>query len=89
MPVRLWLALGGLVAVMLIATWAITTAYQAGQEAERTAALQRAIKAYQSREVIDNEVGRADLIDICVSIGGVRDQCADELRRMEETAGSE
>lgn len=60
--------------------------HQRGAASERQAILQRAVEAYQSREEIDNEVGRADLIDICIALGGVRDDCASELRRLEAAA---
>jgi hypothetical protein len=60
-----------------------------GRQEAAVAALQASLDAIQKREDIDHEVDRADLIDICVELGGVRADCRDQLRGVEEAAPSE
>ncbi|TKT69066.1 hypothetical protein [Aquamicrobium sp. LC103] len=59
-----------------------------GRQQAAVAALEASMKAISKREDIDHEVDRADLIDICVELGGLPDECQ-QLRRVEEAAGTE
>lgn len=60
-----------------------------GRQEAAVAALQASLDAIQKREDIDHEVDRADLIDICVELGGLRDDCRDQLRGLAATAEAE
>jgi hypothetical protein len=60
-----------------------------GRQEAAAAALEASLKAIQKREDIDHEVDRADLIDICVELGGVRDDCREQLRGVDASADTE
>lgn len=82
-------ALIGIVAVLALLTWSHTHAYRAGKAAERLGRLQADIEAYQKREGIENEVDGMDRVRICAELGGLPDDCAQLVRRVEETAAGE
>ncbi|HWK65410.1 MAG TPA: hypothetical protein VNS34_10740 [Rhizobiaceae bacterium] len=60
-----------------------------GRQEAAVAALQASLDAIQKREDINHEVDRADLIDICVELGGVLDDCRDQLRGVDASAEAE
>ena len=60
-----------------------------GRQEAAVAALESTLKAISTREDIDHEVDRADLIDICVELGGVRGECTDQLRGVDPAAETE
>ncbi len=83
-----WLKIGaGALLGALVATGPVYLygKHQGRQEAA-VAALQASLDAIQKREDIDHEVDRADIIDICVELGGVRGDCTDQLRGMGTSA---
>lgn len=82
-------ALVGIVAALALLTWSHTHAYRAGKAAERLDRLKSDIEAYQKREGIENEVDGMDRVRICAELGGLPDDCAQLVRRVEEAAGSE
>lgn len=82
-------ALIGIVAALALLTWSHTHAYRAGKAAERLDRLKSDIEAYQKREGIENEVDGMDRVRICAELGGLPDDCAQLVRRVEEAAGSE
>src|SRR5690606_16498749 len=88
MPLRLWAALAGVVAVLGLLTWSHLNAYQAGRDAERVARLKADVEAYQKREGIENEVTDMDRVRICLELGGVQSDC-EQLRRMAQTSSGE
>ncbi len=63
-------ALAGILAVMLIVTWAITSAYQAGRDAERTAALSKSVEIMRERSAIDDKTRNMDSGSLCRALGG-------------------
>lgn len=71
---------------------ALAVGYLWGRSAERAAGrieqLKATIEAVEKRENIDEDVASADRYQLCISLGGLRDQC-NELRRMEEAAKPE
>ena len=71
MPGRLWLALGGLVAVMLVATWAVTSAYQHGRQVERADALERSMTLIRDRSKTNETIRRMSDGDLCRELGGL------------------
>ena len=86
-----WLKIGA--GALLGASVAALPVYLLGKHQGRqdaaVAALEASIKAIQKREEIDHEVDRADLIDICIELGGVRDDCRDQLRGLDPAAEAE
>ncbi|TKT69075.1 hypothetical protein [Aquamicrobium sp. LC103] len=60
-----------------------------GRQQAAVAALEASMKAIQKREDIDHEVDRADLIDICIELGGLPERCQLELRRLDPSAKAE
>lgn len=83
-----WLKIGAgaLVGALIASGPVYLYAKSHGRQQAAVAALQASIQAIRTREDIDHEVDRADLIDICVELGGVRDDCTDQLRGVDATA---
>ena len=75
MPLRLWLAMGGVVAVMLAATWVVTAAYQHGRQAERAATLSRSVEIMRQRSAVDDQIRTMDSAALCRALGGLPDEC--------------
>jgi len=44
----------------------------------------RAVRQYQLREHVDEKAGFLFGVDLCVANGGLRRQCVDDVRRLEE-----
>jgi hypothetical protein len=86
-----WLKIGAgaLVGALVVAGPVYLYGKHQGRQEAAVAALEASIKAIQKREDIDHEVDRADLIDICVELGGVRDDCRDQLRGVGAPAETE
>lgn len=82
-------AMVGIVAALALLTWSHTHAYRAGKTAERLDRLKTDIEAYQKREGIENEVDGMDRVRICAELGGLPDDCAQLVRRVEEAAAGE
>lgn len=82
LPVKLWLYLAAVVAVLFFVTWSYTYTYNEGKKAERIEQLKADVEAYKKREGIENEVHDMDNSRICIELGGLPDEC-NELRRME------
>lgn len=66
----------GVVLAMLIAVWAVTAAYQAGRNAERTASLSRSVEALRERNATDDQVRKMDDVALCRALGGLPDECS-------------
>ena len=68
---------------------ALLTAYPVGwlkgKEAGRVAQLQESVKAYQTREGIENEIAGDDAVALCIRLGGVPDDC-NKLRGVAKNA---
>lgn len=60
----------GVVAAMLVAVWAITAAYQAGRDAERTAALTNSVEILRKRSAIDDQIRNMDSGSLCAALSG-------------------
>lgn len=60
----------GAVAVMAFAVFAIHTAYQAGRDAERTAALTKSVEVLRERNAIDGKTRNMDSGSLCRALGG-------------------
>jgi len=78
LPARIGLAvlLGG-------AVWA--GGYLSGMNAGKLEQLADTVKAYERRETINEKVQAATRYDLCVSLGGMPDQC-NELRGLDKAA---
>ncbi|MBI1621515.1 hypothetical protein [Aquamicrobium zhengzhouense] len=61
----------GIVIATLIAVWAVTAAYQAGRNAERTAALTTSVEILRERSAIDDQTRSMDSGSLCRALGGV------------------
>lgn len=66
----------GAVALMVFAVFAIHTAYQAGRDAERTAALTNSVEILRKRSAIDDKIKGMDDRQLCLALGGLPDECA-------------
>lgn len=60
----------GAVAAMVFAVFAIHTAYQAGRDAERTAALTNSVEILRKRSAIDDQTRNMDSGSLCRALGG-------------------
>lgn len=68
--------------VMAVAGGAI---YYKGRADGQKAQLRATVEAYRKREGIDNEVHGMGDIALCIELGGLRDQCEQQLRGLAET----
>lgn len=50
-------------------------AYNGGKEAARVAMLANTLKQIEERGLINEQVNRADIRDICLELGGLPDDC--------------
>jgi len=67
---------------------AVTTGYMAGRNHDREAALKAAVAAYQTRERINHETDSLKPDALCLTLGGMSNECAAYLRGMDKaTAG--
>jgi len=71
---------------LIVAICLVVFGYLAGRNHGREAALKAAVAAYQAREKINETVQNLDPVALCRALGGVREECADLMRRMDETA---
>jgi hypothetical protein len=71
------LAIAGGVIATLVASH--TYAFYQGRKVERAAMLKAAIKAYETREAIDDDIASDDPVALCRRLGGLPDEC-DGLR---------
>lgn len=60
-----------------------------GRQQAAVAALNASLQAIQKRKDIDDEVDRADLVNICVELGGLLDDCRRELFGMAPASEAE
>lgn len=83
-PRWLQFAAASLVAASL-ASWGF---YQLGKREGRqqaaVATMEATIRAFEKRQEIDHEVDSADLVDICVELGGLPGDC-EQLRRLDRS----
>jgi len=57
--------------------------YLAGRQHGRVVTLQAAVQAYQMREKVNHEINNMDDIALCHAIGGLPDECADLMQRLD------
>lgn len=78
---------------LLIAALALTLAYGAGylagKKSGRIDQLQATVKAHEDRNDIDETVADLDAVARCVELGGLPDDCAAAVRRLEEDTATE
>jgi len=74
------------IAAFLILIAVFAGGYVQGQKYGREATLKAAVTAYQTRERINHETDNLDPHALCLALGGMSDECAALLRRMDETA---
>ncbi|OBQ59567.1 hypothetical protein EFV37_22195 [Mesorhizobium loti] len=60
-------------------------AYSSGRAAGRVEQLQDTVAAYEKRTGIDNETDSLGRVDLCVELGGLRDEC-EQLRGLDAAA---
>ncbi|MHC5307492.1 hypothetical protein [Bartonella sp. LJL80] len=60
-----------------------------GRSYQHKATLQSVVEAFQTREEIDHETSDLSPIDACIAIGGLPNECAALLRRVESSTESE
>ena len=70
MPVRLWAALGAVVAVFGLLTFSHVKAYQAGAAAERLTTLNRSVEVLRERNATDDQIRNLDDAGLCAALGG-------------------
>ena len=75
-PVRLWVALGAIFAVLGLLTFSHVKAYQAGAAAERLATLNRSVEVLRERNATDDQIRNLDDAGLCRGLGGLPDECA-------------
>lgn len=56
--------------------------YMKGREAGKVEQLKGSVEAYKTRNETNNEVNNLDDIELCLELGGLRDEC-NELRRLD------
>lgn len=56
--------------------------YLYGKQAGRVTQLERSIKLEKARKNVDNDVAHRDDYQLCISVGGVPDDC-EQLRRVD------
>jgi len=59
-----------------------------GRNHGREATLKAAVAAYQTREKINEDVQSLDPVALCRALGGMPDECAALMRRMDETTAN-
>lgn len=69
-------AVVGIVAALALLTWSHTHAYRAGKAAERTEILTRSVEILRERNATDDEIKGMDDRQLCLSLGGLPDECA-------------
>ncbi|MEH6728775.1 MAG: hypothetical protein V7703_21735 [Hyphomicrobiales bacterium] len=75
-------------AVALIGTlWVM--AFTQGRDSNLQKQLERAVKAWETRNEIETDIDRLDDVQLCIELGGVRKQCSDELRGLGKAAEAE
>ena len=62
--------------------------YWKGRSDGKIEQLKDSVQAYERREKIDADVQDDTPFELCLSLGGLRDQC-DELRRLDQAAGGQ
>lgn len=60
-------------------------AYSSGRAAGRVEQLQDTVAAYEKRTGIDNETNSLGRVDLCIELGGLRDEC-EQLRGLDAAA---
>ena len=70
MPVRLWAALGAVVALLGLLTYGHVKAYRAGAAAERLATLNRSVEVLRERNATDDQIRNLDDAGLCAALGG-------------------
>lgn len=60
----------GIVVAMAFSVWAVTAAYQAGRNVERTAALTNSVEILRKRSAIDDQTRSMDSGSLCRALGG-------------------
>ena len=73
----------GLYALLLSA--AFTSGFFYGRSSGRNDALKAAVTAFQNREKINHDVSKLGDIDLCVALGGMRDECEELMPGMDKT----
>ncbi|ALE03059.1 hypothetical protein [Bartonella ancashensis] len=72
-----------LVVIFIIST--VIGSFLYGRSFERTQTLVQAISTFQNREKINNETFALSPFSLCRALGGMPEECADVLRRVDTT----
>lgn len=64
-------------------------AYTQGRTSILQKQVERSLEAWEARSKIDDNVENLDRFDLCVELGGLPIDCAEQLRGMEETPKTE
>ncbi|MFD9901273.1 hypothetical protein [Mesorhizobium sp. NPDC059025] len=64
--------------------WTHYEMYETGRRYERQAVLEATLNAFRDRANENAAVEALDPVRLCVELGGLRDECAAELRRLAE-----
>lgn len=73
---RVYAIIGVLAAICLYMS------YHYGQKSAALKATAEIAKHYKARGVIDEKFDGRDLVLLCIDLGGVREQCTKQLRRL-------
>lgn len=72
-------------AVVLIGTYAY--GHHVGYSEGKVEQLKASVEAYKTRDKVDEEVSGLNSVQLCIELGGLRDDC-NQLRGVEETPGA-
>lgn len=72
------------VSALIGAVWVM--AYTQARDSILQKQLEAAVKAWETRNEIETDVGRLGDVELCIELGGVRAQCGAELRGMGKTS---
>ena len=76
---------GKAIAALVLAGGLYAFAYSSGRAAGRVEQLQDTVKAYEKRTGIDNDTNDLGRVDLCLELGGLRDEC-EQLRGLDAAA---
>lgn len=72
------------VAIVLVGTYAY--GHYVGYSEGKVEQLKASVEAYKTRDKVDEEVSGLNSVQLCIELGGLRDDC-NQLRGVEETTG--
>jgi hypothetical protein len=78
-------AVGAFVLAVALIAGLYTFGYSSGRAAGRVEQLRDSVKAYEKRMGIDDDTNNLGRVDLCIELGGLRDECQ-QLRGLDAAA---